>query len=318
MSAGRGAGVQTWAQREDRVRRVKAGGRLFPPRGHLTPLPTRPQAGRAGECPGQGLHSWGLGPVSSGPNCHPSPDPASLKQGGGTWQEAAPVFLLGTTCITCVAQPETSLRASGVYTWCADHTGHTSPGCPRLASTATSAAPASPTSLAGPVALAPKHFQCWGREAGPRAKLGKMCLSTGCLGEDERPGPAPHTSQLPSLQIPAQDPLSQSQPLRIKDKSHTCFRNSDHKTGALRGPEGREAITGQSAPSYQALLPCQEAAQAPACGCDPAVLPRPHPSRPCSQALQASLSGTFEFRTFRDLSPLPTPCSSLAGPCPSA
>ena len=102
MSAGRGAGVQTWAQREDRVRRVKAGGRLFPPCGHLTPLPTRPQAGRAGECPGQGLHSWGLGPVSSGPNCHPSPDPASLKQGGGTWQEAAPVFLLGTTCITCV------------------------------------------------------------------------------------------------------------------------------------------------------------------------------------------------------------------------
>lgn len=194
-----------------------------------------------------------------------------------------------------VAQPETSLRASGVYAWCADHTDHTSPGCPRRASTATSAAPASPTSLAGPVALAPQHFQCRGREAGPRAEPGKMCLSTGCLGEDEHPGPAPHTSQLPSLQIPAQDPLSQSQPLRIKDKSHTCFRNSDHKTGVrVRGPEGREAITGQSAPSYQALPPCQEAAQAPACGCDPAVLPRPHPSRPCSQALQAPLSGTFQ------------------------
>lgn len=71
VSAGRRAGVQTWAQREDRVRRGKAGGRLLPPCGHLTPLPTRSQAGRAGEHPGQGLSSWGLGPVSSGSQLPP-------------------------------------------------------------------------------------------------------------------------------------------------------------------------------------------------------------------------------------------------------
>lgn len=196
-----------------------------------------------------------------------------------------------------VAQPpETSLRSPGVYAWYAGHAGHTSPACPRLASTAASAAPATTHFPCRPRgSSAPQHFQCWGREAGPRARPGKTCLSTGCLGEDEHPGPAPHTLQLPSLQIPAPDPLSQSQPLRIKDKSNTCFRNSAQNGGggALRGPKGREAITGQSVPSYQALPPCQEAAQAPACGCDPAILPWPHPSRPCSQASQVPLSGTF-------------------------
>lgn len=91
--------------------------------------------------------------------------------------------------------------------------------------------------------------------------------------EGEHPGPVPHTSQLPTLQIPAQDPLSQSQPLRIKDKSHTCFRNSDHKTGGLEGPRGEggnhqaecsfmpgaSTLSGGSSSSSLWLRPCRPA-----------------------------------------------------------
>ena len=217
MSAGWGAGVQTWAQRGETVRRAEGCSRCT-----RRSAPLGRQAGRAGGCPGEGLHSRGPGPVSAQPQTATALlTPASLKQGKGTQQDAGSLFRSGhdmMSLVCCVVQsletPFTDTLVALPGTPGTGRTGHASPGCPpslpQTRQQASSAAPVPSHALRPP----PPGSASGGGQGGPRAGQGRPCLSTGRPGL--RPRPSSSHAQLLSSQMSAQHPPNQSQPLRVQ------------------------------------------------------------------------------------------------------
>lgn len=147
-----------------------------------------------------------------------------------------------------------------------------------------------------------------------------MCLSTGCLGEDEHSGPAPHIVAASISTNPSSGPTKSEPAFRIKDKSHTCFRNSDHKTGLGLGALGG----GRQSPG-RVLLHTRHfhlsggSSKLQLCGCDLAASGSAPPSRPCSQGIAGRrFSGTFQSSETLGPEPLAHPLLLPRWSLPSA